>query len=378
MTPSPYGRHRPRRTRASGSRSSSSVSSRDFPTPAWPKSVTSCGTFSRSTRAATASRTAISWCRPMNGPTRSAGRSVGSAETARAGSGPDVRLLALHTDVSARPVRHRALRGRVGAHADEHLAGLRMLLQAGGDVDRVTADHQLPACRCRATRDDLAGVHTDSQADLGAVVGAHPVGEGGELLMRCERCPNCTLRIVLVCLRDAEDGEDRIPDELLGRATEPLDLRVQHPEELALQFAHLLGVELPAECGRTGEIGEEHGDDAPLLPLVGADTPASALPQRKSTRRTEPRRGELLGATGRTRPVYRGAAGTAETRVRGLRGLAGGANDLHEPSLRRSRGIGSARALPRARHSFASGFDGNRSQPQARIPRTTAERASVR
>jgi hypothetical protein len=69
--------------------------------------------------------------------------------------------------------------------------------------------------------------------------------------------------------RNAEDGEHRVADELLRRAAEALDLRVHELEQVSLEVAHVLGIELLAERGRPGEIGEEDRDDAALLAVIG-------------------------------------------------------------------------------------------------------------
>src|SRR5438105_4546758 len=49
--PSPYGRHRPTRTRSGPMRSRNSATRRDFPEPAGPKTVTSDGVADREGRA---------------------------------------------------------------------------------------------------------------------------------------------------------------------------------------------------------------------------------------------------------------------------------------------------------------------------------------
>ena len=109
---------------------------------------------------------------------------------------------------------------------DEHLAGLRVLLQARGDVDGVAADHQLAAGGRFPARDDLAGVDADPEPDLGAVAARDAFGERAEAVLHGERSAHSALGVVLVRLRDAEDGEHRVADELLRRAPEALDLGV--------------------------------------------------------------------------------------------------------------------------------------------------------
>ena len=91
-----------------------------------------------------------------------------------------------------------------------------MLLEPRGDVDRVAADHQLAARGGLAAGDDLARVDPDAQPDLGAVAALNAVREGAEALVRGERSPNGALGVVLVRLRDPEDGEDGVAHELLA------------------------------------------------------------------------------------------------------------------------------------------------------------------
>ena len=110
--------------------------------------------------------------------------------------------------------------------------GLGVLLQACRDVDRVAADHQLPASSGVPAGDDLARVDADPEADLRAVPALDALREGAEAVAHGERSPNGALGVVLVRLRDAEDGEHGVAGELLGRAAEALDLGVDQVEEL--------------------------------------------------------------------------------------------------------------------------------------------------
>jgi hypothetical protein len=144
-----------------------------------------------------------------------------------------------------------------------------VLLQARGDVDDVAADHQLAASSSVAAGDDVARVHADPQPDVSAVALAYAVSERAEPVANGERRPDGTLRIVLVRLRGAENSEHGVPGELLGAAPEPLDLGVDQLEELTKERAKVLGVEQLADRSRAREVGEENGDDAAFLPLVG-------------------------------------------------------------------------------------------------------------
>ena len=148
--------------------------------------------------------------------------------------------------------------------------------------------------------------------------------------MRRKRGPNCTLRIVLMCLRDAEDGQDGVTGELLRRPAEPLDLRIQHFVELALEVTDILRVELLAERRKARKVGEEDGDDATL---VCTCSPATMLAQSGTARGAEERGAELLGSACRTNAVQRRTTHAAEASIDRLVGAARSAGDPHESSL---------------------------------------------
>ena len=235
-----------------------------------------------------------------------------------------------------RPILDRAGRGRLRALPDEHLAGLCVLLKACRDVDRIAADHQLPARRGFPARDDVARVDPDPDPDLRAVATLDAVREGAEAVPHRERSPNGALGVVLVRLRNPEDGEHGIAGELLRRAPEALDLRVDQVEELTLKLANVLGIEQLAERSRPGEVGEEHGDDAPLLPLVGrVGSPASVVAQGNPAGRAEGRSRRLLSPTSGASPLKRRAAVATEASTGRVLGTAVGACDCHASSLER-------------------------------------------
>ncbi len=172
-----------------------------------------------------------------------------------------------------------------------------MLLQACRDVDRVAADHQLPASSGVPAGHDVAGVDADPEADLRAVPALDALREGAEAVAHGERSPNGALGVVLVRLRDAEDGEHGVPGELLGRAAEALDLGVDQVEELPQELAEVLRVEQLAERSRAREVGEENGDDAPFLPLVG-----SVGGRRASLRKAKPQEEQKAAVAGCSAP----------------------------------------------------------------------------
>ena len=73
------------------------------------------------------------------------------------------------------------------------------------------------------------------------------------------------LGIVLVHRRDAEDPLDRVPDELLRGAAEPLD-HPAHPVEVAVDpHTHILGIGAFRRGGEPDQVAEEHRDDPALF-----------------------------------------------------------------------------------------------------------------
>src|SRR6266498_4055410 len=68
-------------------------------------------------------------------------------------------------------------------------------------------------------------------------------------------------RVVLVHRRHAEDGHDRVTDELLNGAAVPLDDSLGRLEVAGHNVAQALRVDPLAERGRAGDVAEERRDD---------------------------------------------------------------------------------------------------------------------
>ena len=73
------------------------------------------------------------------------------------------------------------------------------------------------------------------------------------------------LGVVLAGDGGAEYGHNRIPDELLHRALEALDLPLDAGVVGAEGGAHVLGVGLVGAVGEADQVDEEDGDDLALL-----------------------------------------------------------------------------------------------------------------
>ena len=156
-------------------------------------------------------------------------------------------------------VRGRAVRGLAHDDAVRRRGGL----QARGGVDDVTCDHGLALARPRAEYDErLARIdtHADAQAEIGIrrVHGRHGC-------LDREGRSHRALGIILMRNGCAEDGHDRVADELLYGPAEALKLpsklrvvRIEHP-------AHGLGIELLRLRREADQVGEEDRDDLALL-----------------------------------------------------------------------------------------------------------------
>ena len=141
-------------------------------------------------------------------------------------------------------------RARLGA--DEDLAARRRLLEPGRYVDGVARHERL----VRSPDHDLAGIDADARVE--AVLGDRSAHlDGG---------PHGAQRVVFVRDGNAEDGHDRIPDELLDRPAVSLEDRAKVLEVPAHASAQRLRIGRLAERGRTHEVAEQHGDDLALLP----------------------------------------------------------------------------------------------------------------
>ena len=150
-----------------------------------------------------------------------------------------------------------------GRVADERLARFGRLLEASGDVHRVAG--RPAAAGPRIADDDRAGVDADAHRDLETALGPEGCVQGRQRGLHLGGRPDRPERVVLVHDRDAEDGDDRIADELLDRSAVALEDRAHRVEPAAHDRAQRLRVEVLAEPGRAGDVGEHDGDDLARL-----------------------------------------------------------------------------------------------------------------
>jgi hypothetical protein len=154
--------------------------------------------------------------------------------------------------------------------------------------------------------------------------------EGDEALPHGQGGPNGTFGVVLVSLGDPEHGKHRVAGELLRGASESLDLGVDQLEELSLELANVLRIQLLAERRRVGEVREENRDDPAFLALVGRLGGAAGIfAEGHAAVRAEGRAGRLLEPAGGTTPQERRAALTAKTGAAGVLGTAEGTDQSH-------------------------------------------------
>jgi hypothetical protein len=163
-----------------------------------------------------------------------------------------------------------------GLLADEHAVHRCGRLEASGGVDYVTGRHPLALGRPRSEKHQCLA-RVDSDPDLEVVLLARPVSDR-------ERGTDGALRIVLVRNRRAEQGHDGVPDELLHRPAEALELVAEVLPVRRQQRANVLGVHPLGARREADEVGEEDGDDlallAPRLGRGGKHAPAAVAEPR--------------------------------------------------------------------------------------------------
>ena len=280
VRPSPYGRQRPAATVArSPSASVTSATSRDLPTPAAPRTVSSwqdrCSTAcSNASVSCARSRT-----RPTIGARWRCGRPEASDATEQQSERRQRRCLALDRQRCDGFGLDRVPHQPIGVAADQDVARPRGLLEPGGDVDDVARGEE--AAGRGVARDRLARVHADPHAELDAALRSQLVAEGGDLLAHGGCRAHRAQRIVLVGDRDAEDRHHGIADVVLDRAAVCLD-DIAHADEPALHRpAQRLGIHAFSERRGSDHVGEDDGDD---LAALAGDTRCR---HRRPTGRTE-------------------------------------------------------------------------------------------
>ncbi len=151
----------------------------------------------------------------------------------------------------------------VGQLAEQRLRVARRLLEPRGDVDGV-ARHQ-PLVRRAVTRDDAAGVDADAVRERDAVGALEFDVQILQLELHRLGGADRSERIILVHLRQPEDGHHGVADVLLDGAAVADDRSAHHVEVASHHLAQRLGIERLAEGGRALQVAEEDRDELPGL-----------------------------------------------------------------------------------------------------------------
>ncbi len=209
----------------------------------------------------------------------------------------------------------------VGARRDHERAGLRGVLQAGGEIRRLSDDG---AFLRGALADDLAGDH-----EPGGDAHAHGDGEAGSglevrgRLHDAEPGAHRAFRVVLVRLGIAEVGQHAVTDVARDEAVETLDDLRAAPVVGVHDLAQVFRIELLGERGGPDQIAEHDGELAALR--VGGALLTWLLDH--GLRGRSPIIGDRCGGLGRRRRRSDGNPATAAECFAGLVGeAAGGAN----------------------------------------------------
>ena len=166
---------------------------------------------------------------------------------------------------------------------DEDPQRRRSLLEPGGDVDDVPGRKRLPT---GVAGHNLAGVHARSVGESNAPATVELLVQRLEGRLHVGGGSHGPQRVVLVDRGQAEDRHDRVADVLLDRPSVRFE---HHPHlfEVAREdLAHDLRVEPVAEGRRPLEIGEDDGDELPLL---------ARLARACEWRAAEPAEAETIG-----------------------------------------------------------------------------------
>src|SRR6266511_2874656 len=262
--PSPYGRHRPRRTMArSETAAKNSWTSLDFPTPGEPITV---NRWQARSRLAVASHH-----RGIDTPAHGLGTRPNPEEAV----GDDRFVLSLEREGWDRFGGDRVAKQPFGGLPHQDLARLGRLLEAGGDVDRVPRDQRLSVCRVAGHH--LPGVDACSGEDPEPAVPLELLVQPVESLPPLQGCPPGPKGVVLVQDGDAEHRHNGVADELLHGPAVRFERSLHLLEVAGHDPAKGFGIQPLAEARGAGDVGEHDGDHLADLALLrdGFEGPAA-------------------------------------------------------------------------------------------------------
>jgi hypothetical protein len=175
--------------------------------------------------------------------------------------------LALQLERLLGPPAEEILSGALGLGADEHAAGVRLGLQAGGDIDDVAGCAVFhAAARADGADDSDAAVDANAHAEAVDAEAAldiaciHP-----QLVADLESGADRAFGVVLVRGRGAEEREHAVAGEILDGAAEGLDSVHDPRHRLPDDQPRLLRIEALGQPGRADQIRAQRRDDPPLL-----------------------------------------------------------------------------------------------------------------
>ena len=187
--------------------------------------------------------------------------------------------LALHGQRLDGVCNHRGSHERERFRSEQDLVRPRGLLQASGDVDRIADGEPV-----FGSGDHLPRVHSDPERQPCPVLALELVVEVAGSLAQRGCGTHGAKGVVFVQHRHAEDGHDRVADELLDHAAVLLDRapgRVvvpgQHPAE------HLR-IEPFTHRGRVGQVAEEDGDPPARLTIGRQERRAAGMAEPRVLR----------------------------------------------------------------------------------------------
>ncbi len=162
------------------------------------------------------------------------------------------------------------MRGGVRRRPDQDLPGLCNGLQAVRSVHDV-AHRGVVAAGAQGAHQDFTRVHADPHLD--AVRDARDVL--GDRLLHAQGGAHGALAIVFVGDRRAEQGEDRVTDDLVDLSAESSDIRHEALEAVVDQVLQLLGIHGLGKACEAHEVGEKHRDHPTFIRARHQAVPAN-------------------------------------------------------------------------------------------------------
>ena len=264
VIPSPYGTHRPTRTRASPRPFTNSETSRLFPTPACPNTVTSWGERSRATRAAASRSKASSSSRPITRAEESArARLRGLASSALqtwTGSALPFARSSRWSPYEISLCVARIVRSPTSTSPGTASCSNRAATLTASPV--TMSSPRAIASRPATTSPVLTPIRRPTSLSCRAPTRSANDGKASRIASAARTARSASSSCACGTPKTA-----RIASPMNFSVTPPCRSTspLTSPKSSRLENPQLLGIEPFAESRRAGEIGEQDRDDAPLL-----------------------------------------------------------------------------------------------------------------